>query len=313
VRGEGFEPSNPFGTGSSFYKNGILAPDLENRRIVRIFENSVEDLIKEFYDFCRINLRLGDLTAQGHERKVKNFFNFVQKPIQEITEEDIRNYLMLHIHKAPITYAHYLGSLKVFFRDFLEMGWVVSRFKYPKITFNPKNNLPEKAGLKKFYEALPTLRDKTLFLMFATTGLRCSEVLGLTFKNVNFEKRMVTPNSHMGKTKKSWVTFYNPECEEHLKEYLKVRKENSDKIFPVSRKRMAHLFKEISDKIKIHVTPQILRDWFCCEMGRLNIPDRYVDAFCGRVPRSVLARHYTDFSPERLKEIYDRAGLKVLS
>jgi len=40
---------------------------------------------------------------------------------------------------------------------------------------------------------------------------------------------------------------------------------------------------------------------------------RYVDAFCGRVPRSVLARHYTDFSPEKLKEIYEKAKLKVLS
>jgi intergrase/recombinase len=48
-------------------------------------------------------------------------------------------------------------------------------------------------------------------------------------------------------------------------------------------------------------------------MGRLGIPDRYVDAFCGRVPRSVLARHYTDFSPEKLKEIYNKVKLKVLS
>ena len=60
------------------------------------------------------------------------------------------------------------------------------------------------------------------------------------------------------------------------------------------------------------ITPKVLRDWFCCEMGRLGVQDRYVDAFCGRVPRSVLSRHYTDFSVERLKEVYDRAGLKVL-
>jgi hypothetical protein len=33
--------------------------------------------------------------------------------------------------------------------------------------------------------------------------------------------------------------------------------------------------------------------------------------FCGRVPRSVLARHYTDFSPERLKRIYDGANVVV--
>ena len=48
-------------------------------------------------------------------------------------------------------------------------------------------------------------------------------------------------------------------------------------------------------------------------MGELSVADRYVDAFCGRVPRSVLARHYTDFSPERLKRIYDSVNLRVLS
>jgi len=67
------------------------------------------------------------------------------------------------------------------------------------------------------------------------------------------------------------------------------------------------------EKTGLKITPQILREWFACEMGRLGVPDRYVDAFCGRVPRSVLARHYTDFSPEKLKEIYDKANLKVLS
>ncbi|MEM3040343.1 MAG: hypothetical protein QXO54_06020 [Candidatus Methanomethylicaceae archaeon] len=47
-------------------------------------------------------------------------------------------------------------------------------------------------------------------------------------------------------------------------------------------------------------------------MSNLGVPERYIDAFCGRVPRTVLAKHYTDYSPQRLKEIYDRAGLKVL-
>jgi intergrase/recombinase len=48
-------------------------------------------------------------------------------------------------------------------------------------------------------------------------------------------------------------------------------------------------------------------------MGNLGVGNRYVDAFCGRVPNSVLARHYTDFSSDRLKEIYDKAEIRVLS
>ena len=53
-------------------------------------------------------------------------------------------------------------------------------------------------------------------------------------------------------------------------------------------------------------------NWFCNEMGKLGVADRYIDASCGRVPRTILGRHYTDYSPERLKEIYEKANLKVL-
>ena len=47
--------------------------------------------------------------------------------------------------------------------------------------------------------------------------------------------------------------------------------------------------------------------------GKAGVPDRYVDVFCGRIPRGILAEYYTDFSLERLKEAYDKANLKVLS
>ena len=48
-------------------------------------------------------------------------------------------------------------------------------------------------------------------------------------------------------------------------------------------------------------------------MAKLGVPSEYIGAFCGRIPRSILAKHYLDYSPERLKAIYDRAKLKVLS
>jgi len=33
----------------------------------------------------------------------------------------------------------------------------------------------------------------------------------------------------------------------------------------------------------------------------------------GRVPKSVLARHYTDFSPEKLKEAYAKFEIDILN
>lgn len=56
----------------------------------------------------------------------------------------------------------------------------------------------------------------------------------------------------------------------------------------------------------------MLGEWFCDEMGRLGVPDRYVDAFCGRVPNNVLAKRYSYFSAEKLKEVYERVSFDIM-
>lgn len=55
------------------------------------------------------------------------------------------------------------------------------------------------------------------------------------------------------------------------------------------------------------------REWFAEEMGNLGVAERYRDAFCGRAPKSVLAKHYTDYAPGKLKKIYEKVKLKVLN
>ena len=271
------------------------------------------ELINKFELFCKVDLQLADLTVRTHRQHILQFIKALNKPLSEVTIEDIRNYLIRFKDKAPKTYRNQLCTLKVFFRDFLCKPELIKSFRFPSVPIKIKNNLPDKNKLKQFYEALPSLREKAIFLMLASTGLRISECLNLTFKDIDFEKRMIMPNSHLGRTKLSWITFYNHECEQALSEYLKIKNKSSNRLFPISRNRVAHIFKETSNKTSVYVTPQLLREWFACEMARLGVPDRYVDAFCGRVPRSILARHYTDYSPERLKEIYDKANLRVLS
>ena len=59
------------------------------------------------------------------------------------------------------------------------------------------------------------------------------------------------------------------------------------------------------------ITPKVLRAWFCSKMGRLSVPDSYVDAFCGRIPKTVLARHYTDYSQKKLRKIYEQVELGI--
>ena len=270
------------------------------------------DVLTEFKRFCEVDLHLSDITVRGHVRQIKRLLKSVGKSPQEIAEDDVRDYLAGFKNASTSTYANVLKSLRVFFRDFMRTD-ITNGFKFPKHALAPKA-VPSKEQLKKFYRALKRPRDRALFLLYATTGLRRDEVLALTLENIDLEKRMILSPVESTRTKLRWVAFFNEEAAEALKAYLAKRGDlkKGERLFP--RGGYANLiFKRASRESGVDISPQILRDWFCSEMGELGVADRYVDAFCGRVPRSVLARHYTDFSPERLKRVYDNANLRVLS
>jgi intergrase/recombinase len=72
------------------------------------------------------------------------------------------------------------------------------------------------------------------------------------------------------------------------------------------------MFQKISEESGVKITPQVLRRWFASEMASLGVDSSYIDAFAGRVPESVLEKHYLDYSPRKLKKIYDNADLTVL-
>ena len=172
-------------------------------------------------------------------------------------------------------------------------------------------HIVSKEDLRKFYEAIETPKEKALFLLYATSGLRRQEILSLKLEDVDFEKRMITPSNHLGETKKSWCSFYNEEAKKALNEYLAMKKQSrSKRIFPMQRHEVVDLWKSAKEKTGLNITPQKLRQWFCSEMLRLGVSETYADAFCGRVPKSILARQYTDFSSEKLQEIYESSKIE---
>jgi site-specific recombinase XerD len=269
-------------------------------------------LLADFYDFCKVDLGLAEVTAKEYRRKMRRFFNAIGKPAIIITTGDVRAYLKPLSNGSANSYGNALKPIKRFFRDFMRMGEVVESFKFRKITLKPII-VPSKDQLKKFYQALRTPRARALFLMYASTGLRRTELLSLMKDDIDWEKRMIVPNGHDGGTKRSWVTFFNHEAERALKEYLATRKDGSPKLFRISPQTFIDVWRYACQDSGIRITPQVLREWFCDELGRFGVPDRYVDAFCGRVPRSVLARRYSDFAPEKLKEIYENTMLNILN
>ena len=299
----GFEPrisgsAGPIGTES---------PDgrMENGENIRIF--------KDFEDYLTIDRQLEERTVERHLSETKRLFKTANFDPLKATRLDIRNYLRIFKDIPANSYANILKTLRVFYRDYLGRADVIEGFRFPTRPFNVIS-IPSKEEVQRFYLWLKEPLAKALFLIYSTTGLRRKEVLNLRIGDIDFEKRLIIPKGNSSRTKRTWITFYNEEAERALKEYFGSFEslDGKAKLFSVTE----IYFRDRCDAFKretgIKISPQILREWFACEMGRLGVPDRYVDAFCGRVPRSVLARHYTDFNPERLKEIYDKANFKVL-
>jgi integrase len=152
-------------------------------------------------------------------------------------------------------------------------------------------------------------------ILLATSGLRKSEIWSLRKGEINCEHRCIIPNCHSGETNQFGISFYNDEAETVLEEYLeqKSKKNKDDRLFVVGHARFLRIGNKAREKSGVYLKPKDLRDFFSQELGKALIPDRFIDIFQGRSHRNVLEKHYTSQGIKLLKEIYDKANLKVLN
>ena len=202
-----------------------------------------------------------------------------------------------------------IGALKVFFRGFLDRD-VMEAFEMLSKSAKP-TDVSSKGELQTFYNALSNPKYEAAFLFAATSGLRSSELCQLTMDDIDEDKRMLVPDKESS-TKETWVTFYNEEAAEAFEAFREERDPDDERVFQTTKQPLNRKFRHVSEETGVKVTVQHLRRWFATEMSRCGVDAKYIDAFCGRTPSSVLEKHYLDYLPDRLKEIYDDAGLTVL-
>ncbi|MGB9915628.1 MAG: tyrosine-type recombinase/integrase [Candidatus Bathyarchaeales archaeon] len=255
-------------------------------------------------------LNLSELTSRHYVRRVRAFLEKRSK----VSERDIQTYIYEAKRKyAPDYVSNIISAFKAYFRDYKGLKWM-DGYKHPSGPLKMKEEIePEK--VKRFIEAIDDIGVKCYALFLASSGLRKSEVWNLKKSDVNRELRAIIPNSHSGKTKHSGISFYNEEAEKALLEFEKVMnlwQRKSDKLIPIGKPRIFEAWRKAREKTGIHLRPKDLRDFFSQEMGKALIPDRFIDIFQGRAPKNVLARHYTPQGIKMLREIYDKANLRVL-
>jgi len=127
-----------------------------------------KELLREYARFLEIDLLRADKTIRNHRSCLRNFQRFLKKNIASATKDDLRSFLQEIKPKfSSSTYANHVKAFRVFYRDFLGVGWSVN-FKMPQPEFKPKW-IPSEQELKRFCEALPSLKAKCMFLFHAAT------------------------------------------------------------------------------------------------------------------------------------------------
>jgi len=267
--------------------------------------SNINTLLDQFNAFLKGQLSLCKSTADTNYYLVGKFLREVNNPI---TKEAVADYL-LKIQNTS-TRSNYLKALKHYFRDFLGNN-IVSSFKLPLPNENP-TPCPTDGAVRQVYNNLEYDRDKLIYSLAATTGLRRGEILNLKRKHIDPENTAITPYKHT-RTKRTGITFYNDEVEPILRKFIDQLTEPETNLFHNGEGAFRKQIKNAWEKAGVKVTLKMLRVWFCNKMGELGVQDRYIDIFCGRAPKSVLAKHYTSKEIHKLKEIYGKANLKMLT
>jgi integrase len=269
----------------------------------------IHKTLSKFIDYCRIDECLRPSVIHGYKYIAKRF---LLSSKGELSKDSIRRYLSKYLDGAPKTYNNQLDGLRAFIGRFLGHPELMNGFKKAHQTTTYEFNLPTLEQVRLGFEGLTDNRERAIYLMFLTSGLRKSELLDLTVSEIDFNTRSIK-SRHDTRTKKAGVTFYNEECETYLQRYLDSRTDKNEKLFRIGTRDYMRIWTKASENANFKITAQVCRKWHSTMLGELMVPDRFVDIFQGRAPKSVLAKHYTGRDFDRLRNLYNRIDLKIFT
>jgi integrase len=284
----GFEPA----TTVSFSNNKEFLRDLENFKL-----------------FAKAKLNLSQGTVYHYTSKIRTFM--LNRKV--VSDKDVQEYIERKKQECCLDYvSNIISAFKAYFRDYKGLTFM-NGYRHPSGPLKFKEEI-EPSNIRRFIEAIDDLTVKCMAVLLASSGLRKSEVWSLRKGDINRELHCIIPNCHSGETKQSGISFYNDEAEKILEEYVKQKpgKNKDNRLFIIGHARFLRIWNRAREKSGVCLKPKDLRDFFSQEMGKALIPDRFIDIFQGRAPRSVLAKHYTPQGIKLLREIYDRANLKII-
>lgn len=282
----------------------------------------MERHIEKFLRYLEIERNASEHTRINYKLDLEDFRDFLKDiAVEKVDYLFIRKYLahLKEKHLTARTIGRKLSSLRSLFRFLIKENYIqtnptdaISSPKQEKVL--PKFLTEE--DVTRLIEAPDTsttkgLRDKAILETFYSTGMRISELVGLTHEMVDFIGGTVRV---MGKGKKERMLPIGDRALYAIRQYLKGRGVESRRIFlnknkkPLGargiRKMLDHYIKAVS--LREHISPHTLRHTFATHLLNRGADLRSVQELLGHANLST-TQIYTHLTTEKLKSVYDKA------
>ena len=202
---------------------------------------TVEQAIQRMWEDIRFR-NLSNSTYKNYTRNIRNFFAFCRKPIEELDENDIRNFLHYLIDEkkyAPTTVNQSSAAIRFFFAVSLNRPMNYLQIPLMKV---PKT-LPDvltREEVSSLIRACTNTKHQALLLLAYGSGLRSGEIETLRVKDIDSKEMRIFVKG--GKNKRDRYTLLSQTTLEALRTYWKDYRPNSPEgwLFPGFR-NIGHL------------------------------------------------------------------------
>lgn len=295
------------------------------------------ELKTEFLEYLEIERGRSVKTVENYDRYLARFFAFAKcKKPSDITEKQVRDF-RLHLNRQdgskvggrvePMkrrTQNYYLIALRAFLKYLRKRGIEALSPERIELAKVPERSLDliSSAELKRLRNApdaktLPGKRDRAILELLFSTGLRISELCGLSIDDVDLSRDEF---SVRGKGDKVRVVFLSDSARSALQEYLKARKDLDDAMFVrmgkkandgndlrLSPRAVQRLLKKYAAEAGItrKVTPHVIRHSFATDLLQNGADLRSVQALLGHAHIGT-TQVYTHVTDKHLREVHKK-------
>lgn len=289
--------------------------------------NQTDLLMDRFIKYLRVERGLSENTVISYNRDLVKFSQYLEErdlsPL-EVRQDDVMDYISrIRASFSARTVARNLSSIKMFFR-FLVYDRQM-KANPARLLGTPKipSNLPQVLSRDEVDLLLSQpdcskpigQRDKAMLELLYATGLRVSELVGMTFSNINLDGGFVRT---VGKGTKERLVPMGQKAIEAMRSYLDqgrkaLSKGSSPYLFlslrgrPMTRQGFWKIIRQYGAKggLKKNITPHGLRHSFATHLLEGGADLRSVQVMLGHADIST-TQVYTHVTRERLREVHER-------